>query len=826
MLCAFAGEYSEFPAVQWRNRFLPAIVIPFQQCEKDRVTVGSVAYGDGTAKLFVGPQRKALAVALIALVGLAGLWWAGRVWNRRSLLVEARASVLAELDPYANALTIDLSRRFDLIYGFGAWVSVTPSRTELAERFEPFARRLHESVAGVRNMSIAPDGAAWLIFPRAGNEAILGRNLFEDPRAEVREDAAQAKQSRKIVISGPYEMAVGGFGVIARLAIYRQDQFWGLVNVALDLPPILAEAKISSQRSLQLALRDRRDRVFFGDKKVFDSDPVIHRVDLPDGHWDLAAIPLMGWEAAIRRDLVIFDIAALTVALLLSAIAYLLAYRDARLALRVKEGTEELTAELEQRKIIESELRAAEERYQSLVNLNPDALMVVFNQKIVFANTAALRLFRAKSLHDLLGRSPFDLIHPDDRGQAQKRHRLALERGVANEPIIQRRLCLDGSLIYVETVGAPLAWEGGMAVQVIMRDLTEQRKMEHSLHSLIETTQDAVVFIDRQARIVMFNASAERAFGFTQAEVAGQKVNMLMAEPYATEHDGYIARYESTGEARAIGRIRTVSARRKSGEVFPIELSVTQIASGEEVNYAAFIRDISEKVKLQQQAMENERLATIGTMAAKFGHELGNPLNGMSLTIQLLEQRLRKLADGVDPQVTATLARLKSEIARLNTLLLDFRSLSRKETYNFQSIGLASLVGEAIEMELPQYAAKGVEVETRIPATLPPVIVDIDKMKQVILNLAKNAVEAMPRGGKLTFSTVASDGAATLEVSDTGTGIPREVDIFEPFFTTKSYGTGIGLTIVRQIVAAHGGSIAYRSEPGKGTTVLVTLPVG
>jgi PAS domain S-box-containing protein len=787
---------------------------------------GIAAHSDGTTKFFVGARRKASVAALVALAILAGLCWGGRLWYRHALLVEARADALSDLDPYGNALTIDLRRRSDLIYGLAAWVSTQSSLAELEAKFEPFARRLSEGVAGARALAVAPNGVVRMIFPRAGNEAAIGRNNLNDPRDEVRADIARAVKTGQVVITGPHELAVGGFGVVARLALFREEKFWGLINVAVDIPPILAEAGITSQKNLQLALRDARGRVFFGPPTVFDSDPVSHRVELPDGHWQLAAIPIMGWDAAIRRDLAIFDIASLSVALLLSAIAYLLAFRDARLALRVEEGTRELSGELARRQLIQEELRAAEARYKTLVELNPDAVLVVFNKQIVFANKAALKLFGAESLTDLLGRSPFDLAHPEERAESERRHQRALETGAPNEPMIQRRVRLDGSLIYVETVGAPLAWEGGMAVQVLLRDLTEQRKTEHSLHSLIETTQDAVVSIDRRARIVMFNAAAERIFGYTRAEVAGQKVNMLMAEPYASEHDGYIARYESTGEARAIGRIRPVSARRKNGEIFPIELSVTQIATGEEVNYAAFIRDISEKVKLQQMAVENERLATIGTMAAKFGHELGNPLNGMSLTIQLLEQRIKKLADGGDQQVTATLTRLKIEIARLNTLLLDFRSLSRKETYNFQAIDLASLVGEAIEIELPQYAVKGVEVESHFAAALPPVKVDIDKMKQVILNLAKNAVEAMPRGGKLAFSAAVSDGAVTLEVSDTGTGIPREVDIFEPFFTTKSFGTGIGLTIVRQIVAAHGGSIAYRSEQGKGTTFSITLPAG
>lgn len=771
------------------------------------------------------PRRKALAVALLVLVALLAIWWSAHGWYRNRLLAELRGDVLAELDPYGNALTIDLRRRFDLIYGLRAWVNSTASLAELSDKFTPFARQLSESVAGVRALAVAPDGVVRLVFPRAGNEGAIGHNSLQDSRAGVRADIERTIASRQIVISGPHELIIGGVGATARLALFRDDKFWGLIHVALDLPPILAEARITSQKKLQLALRDGRGRVFFGAQSTFDGSPVIHRVDLPDGHWELAGIPTMGWNGAIRHDLKVFDLGALASALFLGVIAYLLAFRDARLAVRVSERTQALNAELARRATVESQLQAAEARYHALVELNPDAVIVNAGRKIVFANNAALRLFGAPSVNELLGRSLFDFVHPDERAEVERRYQQALATGQANSPSIQRRVRLDGSVVEVETVGAPLAWEGGLAVQVIMRDLTEQRKAERSLHSLVETTQDALISIDRQARIVMFNTAAERIFGYGRGEVVGEKVNLLMPEPYTSEHDGYIARYESTGEPHAIGRIRTVSARRKNGEIFPIELSVTQVATGAEVNYVAFIRDISEKVKLQQLAVESERLATIGTMAAKFGHELGNPLNGMSLTIQLLEQRLRKQLPEPDQQLTATLVRLKSEISRLNSLLQDFRSLSRKETYNFQPARLAELVTEAIEIELPRYAALGVEVEQGLAPDLPAVRVDADKIKQVILNLAKNAVEAMPHGGKLLFTASVTGSYVTLEVTDSGAGIPAEVDIFEPFFTTKSFGTGIGMTIVRQILAAHGGSIRYHSEVGKGTTFIVQLPL-
>jgi signal transduction histidine kinase len=267
-----------------------------------------------------------------------------------------------------------------------------------------------------------------------------------------------------------------------------------------------------------------------------------------------------------------------------------------------------------------------------------------------------------------------------------------------------------------------------------------------------------------------------------------------------------------------------VTAKRKNGEPFPIELSVTKVADDEEVQYAAFIRDISEKVRLQKQVVESERLAAIGTTAAKIGHELANPLNGMSLTIQLLEQRLSRQSNPVDSQTTLTINRLKNEVARLNSLLQHFRSLSRREKFDFRATSLAALVGEALEIETPRYGEQGIEIECFFGSGLPNVTVDIDKMKQVIFNLTKNAAEAMAGGGKILIRGLASDDRVILEISDTGTGIPPGIDIFEPFFTTKPHGTGIGLSVVQQIIRGHDGSITYRSEHGKGTTFTISLP--
>lgn len=354
-------------------------------------------------------------------------------------------------------------------------------------------------------------------------------------------------------------------------------------------------------------------------------------------------------------------------------------------------------------------------------------------------------------------------------------------------------------------------------------DATERRRAEVWLQSLIETTQDAVISIDRQSRIVLFNPAAEKIFGYSRAEAYGQPVQMLMPDPYASEHDGYIERYEHTHEARAIGRIRMVAAKRKNGEVFPIELSVTEVRMEGEVQYAAFIRDISERTRLQERLLERERLAMIGTTAAKLVHEIGNPLNSMSVAIQLLQRRLSKQER--DDNIQASFRSLSAQTSRLANLLQEFRSLSRRQEVVLRPMDLRSIVEEVVEAEGPIYRERGVAVEQHFAPDLPVIEGDQDKLKQVVLNLCKNAIEAMPGGGTLTVRVSPAGQYVALEIADTGVGIPYGVNILEPFVTTKVEGTGLGLPIVRQIVNAHGGTLSYTSKPGQGTTFEIKFPM-
>ena len=366
------------------------------------------------------------------------------------------------------------------------------------------------------------------------------------------------------------------------------------------------------------------------------------------------------------------------------------------------------------RKRAEDALRQSEERFRLLAEGATDYASFILDPegRVMSWNPGAEHV-KGYGTEEILGQY-FACFYPQEdveRGKPEQILRIAANEGRAEDE--GWRIRNDGSRFWAHVVITALRDEDGRlrGFSKVTRNASDRRQADEAiqrsvgwLHSLIETTQDAVISIDRKGHVVLFNPAAERIFGYSKAEIQGQKVNVLMAEPYATEHDEYIARYERTGEARAIGRIRTVTARRKNGEPFPIELSVTEIAVDQDVHYAAFIRDISEKTRLQGQLLESERLAAIGTTAAKIGHELANPLNGMSLTVQLLEQRLNKLVDGMESQLTPTVKRLKDEISRLQKLVGQFATISRKEKYVFRPVNLKQLIDDIVALQAPHLA--------------------------------------------------------------------------------------------------------------------------
>lgn len=342
--------------------------------------------------------------------------------------------------------------------------------------------------------------------------------------------------------------------------------------------------------------------------------------------------------------------------------------------------------------------------------------------------------------------------------------------------------------------------------------------------AVVHATQDAVLAIDSEAKVTFCNAAAARMFGYERDELMGRSINSLMSEPYASEHDGYIRRYETTGEKKAIGRVRSVSGRRRNGEEFPVELSVTVYEEQGDRRYAAILRDVSDKARLTQARVEAEKMAAIGTTASKFAHELGNPINGMAVSVQLLKRWLDRADPPADARVLERLELLMGGIDRLTELLGEFRMMSRRHEYRFEPLDLRMMVAELCEMERPAYSQHGVAIETDVAHDLGPIRADAGKLRQVLLNLCKNAFEAISDGGTIKVSADRTAVGVMIEVRDTGPGIPADADVFAPFTSTKPDGSGLGLPIAKQIIEAHQGSLSYDCPQTGGTVFRIQLP--
>lgn len=350
--------------------------------------------------------------------------------------------------------------------------------------------------------------------------------------------------------------------------------------------------------------------------------------------------------------------------------------------------------------------------------------------------------------------------------------------------------------------------------------------------AVLESARDAIISIDQRGTVTLFNRGAERIFGYAADEVIGRNVTMLMPPPYRDEHDEYLAHYERTGEPRAIGSIRDVHALRKGGEVFPIELSVSEARYGEDRIYTAIIRDVSDRVRTQAQLHElqhlsrqRERLADIGAIAAQVVHDLGNPLAAISMQAQLLVRRLEKSAD--IGQLVPTARSVLSTIHRLDGIIQEFTSFAREQRLELTEVAVPDLLRSLRDLWFPLATSREIDLVLELPEQDMSLRADGQKLSRVIENLVKNAIEAIDHGpGCVTIlaALMPVPEKIRISVADTGPGIPPNIDVFGLFETTKAEGTGLGLAIAKQIVIAHGGNIQFAPRTPHGTVFYVDLP--
>jgi len=359
---------------------------------------------------------------------------------------------------------------------------------------------------------------------------------------------------------------------------------------------------------------------------------------------------------------------------------------------------------------------------------------------------------------------------------------------------------------------------------------------EAHLRSILATIPDALIIIDEVGTILSFSAAAEKMFGYAEEEVVGENVSMLMPSPDRERHDGYLRNYRNTGVRKIIGIGRVTTARHRDGSTFPIELSVGEAKFEGRRIFTGFIHDITQRQRaelrfheLQSELAHVGRLSELGTLASSLAHELNQPLTAIANYCEgaaaLLEgepdrERLDMAREALRDTTDQAL-RAGEIVRRMRDFLSHGESEQRIES-------LSKIVTEANALALVGSREHDIEVQVSLDREAESVFVDRIQIQQVLVNLIRNAIEAMLDSPvrTLIISTSADGDAITVAIEDSGSGVSEDLapQLFQPFVTSKESGMGIGLSICRTIIEAHGGRIWFEPAAEGGTIFQFTLP--
>jgi two-component system, LuxR family, sensor kinase FixL len=354
------------------------------------------------------------------------------------------------------------------------------------------------------------------------------------------------------------------------------------------------------------------------------------------------------------------------------------------------------------------------------------------------------------------------------------------------------------------------------------------------LSAILSTVPDALIVINDRGMILRFSSAASELFGYSEADMLGRNVSFLMPEPRASAHDGYISHYLRTGEERIIGTGRIVQGKRSDGSVFPMELYIGEAEADGHRVFTGFVKDLTERIsneaamqKLQTELAHASRLSAAGSLAAALAHELNQPLTAVANYMSAARDLLRDLNPEIQLYLQEALDEASKSSLMAGQIVRRMREFVTKGEGEREILPLGKLIGDATTLGLIGAGAKGVSWSIDIDHA-GDVFVDRIQIQQVLINLMRNAIEAMDKSDPKMLKIIArnrSDTIAEVSVSDTGSGLAPEVvkQLFQPFITTKADGMGLGLSICRTIIESHGGQLTATDNPGGGTVFRFTL---
>lgn len=491
------------------------------------------------------------------------------------------------------------------------------------------------------------------------------------------------------------------------------------------------------------------------------------------------------------------------------------------------------------RKVIEAE----NGRLAAIVSSSQDAIIgKTLDGIITDWNKAAEDIFGYSAM-EMLGQ-PIDLLVPEDHvGEAQA-ILSRIKNGERIEHFETKRCHKSGELIDVSLTVSPVLDESGhlIGASKIARNITDAKQAQQALaerearlQSVLDSAPDAIIVIDTAGLMQSFSTTAERLFGYSSQEAVGRNVSMLMPPPYRAQHDGYLARYLRTGEKRIIGIGRLVVGLRKNGTTFPMELSVGEARIGNRRLFTGFVRDLTERQEVQRRLQELQaelihmsRLTALGEMASALAHELNQPLTAAASYLKGVK---RLMSEDTHPRLVSAreaVEQAANQVLRAGDIIRRLRDFVARGETDRCTENLPKLIEESSVLALIGVKNTDVKVSFDFGAGAELVWADKVQIQQVLHNLIRNAIEAMqdlPRREITIVSRPVDCDIVEIDVADSGPGIAPEIEarLFQPFMTTKRHGMGVGLSISRTIIEAHGGRLWAEPNPQGGTIFRMTL---
>lgn len=432
---------------------------------------------------------------------------------------------------------------------------------------------------------------------------------------------------------------------------------------------------------------------------------------------------------------------------------------------------------------------------------------------------------------DVLGKKCYEVIYEQDGGCRAIGENCPLKEALASGgrvEVVHRHKGRDGEMkesIRIMYPLAPESTEPQFFVE-IARDVTDLRTLinkvresEKQFRAILDTATDAIVSIDEDHRVILFNNAAERIFGYKREEILGRNLNLLVP-PQDGDHYRLVRAFLDERGPEVMGKPIAVTGLRKGGEAFPMEIGLSHTEVDGKVTMTAIMRDVTVQRQLEKKLLQSERLAAVGQAVASVAHEVKNPL---MIIGGFCNQIRRGMAD---QKTVQKLDLIVEEVRRLEQLVADLGDFTKEYKLLKRRTDINALVRDVLSI-VRQIGPQGEFVfEENLSPDLREVVCDPDKMRQVFMNLITNGMQAMEEGGRITLSTESLPEGVEIRIRDEGIGIREEdlMRIFEPFWTTRERGSGLGLAISFKIVHAHGGEIWAESRRGQGTVFHVRVP--